>query len=174
MAKDALLAPDATRTFFFLDNGSRELVWDTHCNTALVRWTLREHGVLLAGDAVVPSVEPGDLRDEARAKLDEYADWTRKRTTMSRWLQPYLVLSFCRMLHTLATDTVVSKRVGAEWALQELDPQWHDLIAAAIADRPDPWVRVHQEAPADAVARTRAFVDYALAHGADQRAARDD
>ena len=171
---DALREPDPKRTFFYLDNGSRELVWDTHCNTAVVRWTLQEHGIVLAGHKVDVSVGPDDLRDEARAALDEYATWARERPSMSRWLQPYLVLSFCRMLHTLDSATVVSKRVAGEWALRELDPRWHDLIAAALADRPDPWLRVHQPAREDAVARTRQFIEYALAHGADQRAARDD
>ncbi|HEV2591585.1 MAG TPA: aminoglycoside adenylyltransferase domain-containing protein [Gaiellaceae bacterium] len=171
---DALRTPDPARTFFYLDNGSRELVWDTHCNTAVVRWTLREHGIVLAGEPAAVSVGHRELRNEACAKLDEYAIWTRERSTMSRWLQPYLVLSFCRMLQTLASATVVSKRVAGEWALRELDPEWRDLISAALADRPDPWLRVQQPAPADEVARTRQFIEYALAHGTDQRAARDD
>jgi hypothetical protein len=38
---------DPSRTPFpFLDNGATELVWDNHCNTAVVRWTLRERGVV--------------------------------------------------------------------------------------------------------------------------------
>ena len=37
--------------FLYLDNGSTELVWSNHDNTAVVRWTLREHGVVLLGPA---------------------------------------------------------------------------------------------------------------------------
>jgi hypothetical protein len=33
------------RPYLYLDNGSSELVWDDHDNKAVVRWSLREHGV---------------------------------------------------------------------------------------------------------------------------------
>jgi hypothetical protein len=32
------------RPYLYLDNGASELVWDNHCNTELVRWSLRECG----------------------------------------------------------------------------------------------------------------------------------
>src|SRR5688572_5325159 len=35
--------------YLYLDNGAKELIRDNHCNTAVVRWSLREHGVVLAG-----------------------------------------------------------------------------------------------------------------------------
>jgi hypothetical protein len=82
---------------------------------------------------------------------------------MSRWKQPYLVLSLCRLLHTLETGAVVSKRAAGEWALRALDPGWADLVERALADRPDPWTRVHQPADRALAERTLRFVDYAVA-----------
>jgi hypothetical protein len=35
---------------------------------------------------------------------------------MGRWKQPYLVRTFCRLLHAMALGVVASKRVAAEWA----------------------------------------------------------
>ena len=81
---------------------------------------------------------------------------------MSRWKQPYLVLSFCRFLHTLETGTVVSKRVAGEWASKTLEPRWSGLVRGALDDRPDPWLRVHCPADAETVAQTLAFVGYAV------------
>ncbi len=48
--KDRLRHVDPARApFWYLDNGATELIWDNHCNTAVVRWSAREHGVVLAG-----------------------------------------------------------------------------------------------------------------------------
>ena len=82
---------------------------------------------------------------------------------MSRWKQPYVVLSYCRMLHTLSSGRVASKKEGAEWALGALDGEWSSLIQGAMDDRPDPWDRVHVRAEPEAVALTVAFVASALA-----------
>ncbi len=103
--------------------------------------------------------------------MDEWATWARESLaryeagdvlSFSRWKQPYLVLSFCRMLHTLKSGTVTSKQEAGEWALGALDPRWAGLIARALDDRPDPWARVHQPAEAEPVARTLELLDYVL------------
>lgn len=160
---------DPSRTpFLYLDNGATELELDNHCNTAVVRWSLREHGVVLAGPdpkTLVDPVSPDDLRDEVRGAVVEFAEWApgpTKAGGMSRWKQPYLVINLCRMLHTLETGELGSKRAGGEWALGALDPEWRDLIQTALDDRADPWGRVYQPAEPQDIERTLAFVDYAL------------
>jgi predicted nucleotidyltransferase len=150
------------RSFLFLDNGARTLVRDPHCDTAVMRWTVRERGIVLAGPEpaeLVDPVEPEELRDEARRKLDDYADWAATLDAMTRWQQPYLVLTACRLRWTLEHATVAAKPEAARWALETLDPRWGPLIRAAVADRPDPWLRVQQPAPAEAAAETRAFLE---------------
>ena len=160
---------DPCRSLFpFLDNGASELVSDSHCDTAVVRWLLREHGVVLAGPdpmQLVDPVSPADLRSEALALMPEYAAWALECAEtggMSRWQQPYLVLTFCRMLHTANSGTVASKRKSGEWALGTLAAEWAGLIERALADRPDPWLRVHQPADRDDVDRTLSFIGYAI------------
>jgi hypothetical protein len=154
--------------FLFLDNGANELVRDTHCNTAVVRWLLREHGVILAGpdpkDLVGP-VSAADLRREALARTRDYAGWASE-PPMSRWKQPYLVLTLCRVLFTLATGRVAAKREAGEWAIGVLDDEWASLVRQALADRPDPWERVHRPAERDLAERTRAFAAYAVSEAA--------
>lgn len=151
------------RPFFFLDNGAAELVWDSHCNTAVVRWLLREHGLVLAGPDPKSLVEPvaaSDLQREALARIQEYADWGYEGQ-MSAWKQPYLVLTLCRLLFTLAHGRVASKREAADWALDALDRRWAGLIRQAAADRADPWERVHRPADPDLAARTLEFAGWA-------------
>jgi predicted nucleotidyltransferase len=168
--RDVLRAPEDARTpLLYLDNGAVELVWDTHCNTAVVRWSLREHGVTLVGPEPPELIEPitaEALRAEVREALHEWRAWAPEPTRtggMSRWKQALLVLSFCRMLHTLKHGIVVSKRKAAEWALEALEPEWHPLIRHSLAERPDPWVKVGEPAAAEVARETLAFADYAVA-----------
>lgn len=154
--------------FFYLDNGAQDLVWDNHCNTAVVRWLLREHGRVLAGPDPAKLIDPvlaRDLQREAVARIAEYAEWAPRPTEagpMSRWKQPYLVLTFCRLLFSLAEGTVRSKREAGEWALGALDPVWRRLIEQALDDRADPWRRVFQPADPKDIDDTLRFAEYAV------------
>ena len=126
--KDLLRHVDPARTpCLYLDNGARTLVWSDHCNNAHTRWLLREHGVVLTGPEPAQLVDPVSqeaLREGASRALDEYAAEARENLPFSRWQQPYLVLTFCRLLWTLHHGAVTTKRDAGEWALGELDPEW--------------------------------------------------
>ena len=156
------------RPFLFLDNGASELVRDAHCNTAVVRRVLRERGLVLAGPAPATIIEPvtaADLRREALARVQEYADWAYEGP-MSAWKQPYLVLTLCRLLFTLVTGRVGAKGEAGTWAVGALDSEWADLIGRAIADRADPWERAGRPADPGLEARTVEFATYAVAEAA--------
>ena len=150
--------------WFYFDNGATEAVWDNHDNSAVVRWSLREHGVVLEGPEPTTLVDPvsGDeLRREVRWVIDDFADWLRARETWSARLQTLAVISYCRILHSLETGAVTSKRASGVWAREALDDEWRDLIDRALDDRPGPWSKVRETADAGLVRRTLDFVDYA-------------
>jgi hypothetical protein len=48
-------------------------------------------------------------------------------------------------------------------------PEWKELIGRALADRADPWERVHLPSPPDADERTCAFIDSVLSSQAPLR-----
>lgn len=157
----------AGQELWYIDNGSRELVRSPHDNTLVVRWVMREHGICMAGPAAAALVDPVDpeaLRAEVRAVM---RDWGRQlmenpEKMNTRWYQPFAVLSFCRMLHTLATARIVSKRAGSLWAIDALDPRWVGLIERAWAERPNPDLKGRQPADPQEIAETAAFIRYAL------------
>ena len=152
------------RPWFYFDNGATEPAWDGHDNSAVVRWSLREHGVVLAGPdpaSLVDRVPAGALRAAVLYDLAAFGDWLRARDTWSARLQTLAVVTYCRILHTLETGIVASKRAAGEWALSALDPDWASLIKRALDERPDPWRKVHEVADPELVTRTLAFVDYA-------------
>jgi len=84
--------------------------------------------------------------------LDDPAHWS------NRFYQGFIVLSYCRMLHDLHTGRPGTKRQGAEWAKQHLDPAWRPLIDGAWATRPDPARQVREPADPQAYQSTLQLV----------------
>jgi hypothetical protein len=158
------------RPLLYLDNGATEFALDNHDNTAVVRWALREHGVVLAGPDPRELVDPiaaDELRSEVRWALGHWQAWLRSIASIDRRALAVAVLSHARILHTLATGEVSSKRTAGEWALHALDPEWAPLIRWALEDRPDPWTKVCEPADPALVRRTWQFIDYATGWAAE-------
>jgi hypothetical protein len=99
----------AAAHFPHVERGGRLVV--EHYDTAWViqSHVLREYGVTLAGPPIaglIDPVPPADLRQ-----------------------------AIVRVLYTLATGRIVSKRAAATWAAGALEPRWRDLIDQAAAWR---------------------------------------
>jgi hypothetical protein len=155
------------RDLWYLDHGARSLIRSDHCNTALVRWVVREKGVTLAGPPPKTLVDPlpedmlrsemfGTLTRWGRQILDDPAPYN------NRFYQGFIVLNYCRMLHDLHRGYPGSKREGAEWAKSNLDPSWSGLIDRAWDCRPDPARQVRQPADPGDFERTLRFVEYVM------------
>ena len=74
-----------------------------------------------------------------------------------------IVLTFCRMLQTLYTGTMQSKRAGSRWAEQFLDPKSIKLIEQAWNEREGVrfMVKIHQRAEQILLDGTLEFINYA-------------
>ena len=154
------------KKWLYVDRGHREMEWSTHCNTADVRWTLRERGVTLAGPdprELVAEVPADVLRSRTRPLIESFlpdlAVWI---SFDNAWAQRYAVETLCRMLYTLATGEVASKPAALEWALRTLGPEWHGLIQRALDDRGRGWDPDDPPRPGS-VEATKAFAEFAKA-----------
>ena len=154
------------RKWLYIDHGWREMQWSTHCNTEVVRWSLRERGATLAGpdprtlvDEVPAAVLRARMRSYAGEFLPEMQTWIGLDVA---WGQRYAVTTYCRILHTLHTGQVTSKRAALRWARDTLDPEWSGLIQQVLDDRPLGWADGAPARPGSA-ARTLAFAGYAQA-----------
>jgi predicted nucleotidyltransferase len=150
---DVLLSCDRRgEKLWYLDNGAREMTRSAHCNSAVVRQQVREHGVRLYGAdprSLVDPIPVDVLREEIQSVI---VDWGGEILAdpgkwANRFYQGFITLSFCRKWCDLTLGTVGSKRRGAAWAKERLAPEWHDLIDRAWKTRPVPEVSV--QAPAD-------------------------
>jgi len=115
---DLLRQPDPLRrTLYYLDNTASVLIRSSHDNTRVVRWVTREHGIALFGPPprqLIDPILPDDLRREVLETMHEWAGeiFNGQYDPTNRWSQPFIVISFCRMLQSLHTGTIESKPAG--------------------------------------------------------------
>jgi predicted nucleotidyltransferase len=156
------------KELWYLDHGSRSIIKSDHCNTIVVRWVVRDKGVILAGPPPKTLVDPIST-DLLRMEIMEViTGWGQEildlvpRRYNNRFYQGFIVLNFCRMLHDLHTGVNGSKQAGAEWAKTHLDPAWSGLIDRAWSCRPNPAVSVRQTADPEDLASTLEFIKYVI------------
>jgi hypothetical protein len=152
---------------WYLDHGSRCLVMSDHCDTLVVRSTVRDFGVTLYGPKPASLIDPVPVKLLQREIYDVMHNWGGEiladtERYNNRFYQGFIVLSYCRMLYDLGTGRPGSKREAAEWAKATLDPSWNGLIDRAWECRPDPATSVRQ--PADPVDFNKmlSFIRYVL------------
>jgi hypothetical protein len=148
---------------WFLDHGARELTRSTHCNTAVVRETLREHGIALAGPHAHTLIDPvpeeavsDEILRAARVFGTEILETPEPYENL--YFQGYIVLSFCRYWCDFGTRELGSKQRAAEWAKQRLDAEWHDVIDRAWTARPDPATSMRTPVEPEEFRRTQELV----------------
>jgi Domain of unknown function (DUF4111)/Nucleotidyltransferase domain len=160
--------PPPARQFLYLDHGSTELIRSSHDDSLVVYWSLRERGITLIGPeprSLVALVPVNALRQEVLETMQTWREhWLSNPDELdNRFYQPFAVLSYCRMLQTLESGTLESKRAGAMWAKDALDSRWHQLIQRALDGRPgDPSLKVRQKADRSDLRSTWEFMEYAV------------
>jgi len=123
-------SPPRAYPFWYLDHGAKRLVRSEHDNSQVVRWVLRERGVVLGGPdprELIDPVSPAALRAEVRATMERCLALDLTPIEMQAWLNFWVGL-YCRMAHTLVTGEVWSKKAGKAWAMANLDPSWAAFI----------------------------------------------
>lgn len=155
----------ATSVYPHLDRGKGErLQMKEHWSDCVVqRHALRERGITIAGpdpETLIDPVSEDDLRQAMRDLLPRWAEslFNDPSELGRRGSQAYVVLSICRILYTLETGAVASKRQASDWARTALDEKWSSLIDRASAGRENP----DAEASAEDVNATLYLMRYAI------------
>jgi hypothetical protein len=152
---------------WYLDHGARSLIKSEHCNTIVVRWVIREKGVLLAGPAPITLIDPIPAELLRGEILEVITGWGQEIIANpgrynNHFYQAYIVLNYCRMLHDLYMGFPGSKLAGAEWAKANLNPSWSALIDRTWPGRPDPASSVRRPADPEDFESTLKFVEYVI------------
>jgi predicted nucleotidyltransferase len=155
------------KKLWYLDNGSKTLVLSLHDNRWVDRWVASHCGITLYGP--LPSMlfapVPSDaLKREVAQTMREWGNKLLNNPVQinSCWYQSFVVVQYCRMLHTVASGEVSSKKAEVVWALAHLDPAWSNLIRRAWEDRPDPSAKGRMPANPELLNATPKFVRFAI------------
>jgi predicted nucleotidyltransferase len=157
----------AGRVLWYFDNGSERIERSDHDNSLVVRWTLRERGVVLFGpepSELIQHVFPNDLRTEIQRTLVTWGDTvvSDPEPYRNRFYQSFLVLNYCRGLLDLSEGSIHSKLAGVNWARENIDPKWAPLIKFCWEERQDPDISITQPADSEVFGRTIEFVRYSV------------
>lgn len=122
-------------------------------------------------ETIVQPIPLAELRNEIKTKMLQVMGIFEKEIDQplnffnSRFGQSFFVLTYCRMLHTLYTGTVQSKKAGAAWAKQFLNSRWARLIDQAWKEREGVRFgeKIGQRAEATLLSETLAFIKNAVA-----------
>lgn len=161
------------KELYYFDNGSTSFEQSIHDNKWHVRWILRERGVTLIGqrpETIMPSIPLSELSNEIKTTMLQdmkaFEDEINRPRSFwnSRFGQSFAVLTFCRMLHTLNSGTVQSKKAAVEWAKQMVAPKWVDIIDQAWNEREGVrfLVKIRQRAEQTMLNETLEFMKYAV------------
>ena len=161
------------KKLFYFDNGSTMYEQSTHDNQWHVRWILRERGITLVGqkpEIILQAIPLNELRHEIKTSMFHvkrlFEDEIDRPLSFfnSRFGQSFTVLTYCRMLHTLHTGTVQSKKAGMEWAKQFVDPKWVRLIDQAWNEREGVrfGIKIGQRAESTLLYETLDLIKYAV------------
>jgi len=162
------------KKLYYFDNGSTTYEQSTHDNQWHVRWILRERGITLAGPdpkTILKSIPVNEMLNEIKRTMFQvlkiFQDEIDRPLSFfnSRFGQSFAVLTYCRMLHTLHTGTVQSKKAGAKWAKEFMEPKWLRLIDQAWNEREGVrfGVKIGQQAESSLLYETLEFMKYAVA-----------
>jgi predicted nucleotidyltransferase len=162
------------KKLYYFDNGSTAYELSTHDNQWHVRWILRERGITLAGpkpETLLGPIPLDEMYKEIKAAMREVIKYFEEDINAprsfwnSRFGQPFTVLTYCRMLHSLHTGTVQSKKAGAAWAKEFVAPKWGKVIDEAWTERGGVrfMEKIFQRAEQAVLNETLEFMKYALA-----------
>jgi Domain of unknown function (DUF4111)/Adenylate cyclase NT domain len=102
---------------------------------------LREKGITILGPDIktlVKVILAQDLMLAIQKNLHEYWELTVNDVAKLRRNedQTFAILTMCRTLYSLETGDITSKAEAAQWAIQNFDLQWKDLIEQAFTWKP--------------------------------------
>ena len=169
------------KKLYYFDNGSTTFEQSTHDNKWHVRWILRERGITLIGqkpETILQLIPLDELFSEIKTTMlrvmKEFEDEINRPLSFlnSQFGQSFAVLTYCRMLHTLHTGTVQSKKAGAKWAKQFVEPKWIKPIDQAWNEREGVrfGVKIGQRADLKLLYETLEFMKYAVAQSKKMKA----
>jgi hypothetical protein len=127
--------PSNNRPYF---NEGNFYLADYGSNFIIELYVLRENGITIAGPNIKPlikEISSEDLKLAIQRNLDEY--WYPVLNDLEKLkrndYQVFAILTMCRTLFSLEKGSITSKIEAAQWAINNLNSDWKDLIETALS-----------------------------------------
>ncbi|MBV9471137.1 MAG: DUF4111 domain-containing protein [Abitibacteriaceae bacterium] len=151
--------------WLYIDHGHREMERSPHCNSLEHRWSLHECGIVLSGPdpkTFTAKVPPEAIRENMHKSVQSFLEDLESWISLEgiAWAQRYAVTTLCRILYSMETGNIASKKESLLWATSHLDQKWSGLIHKAMEGRSLGFNPDELPSPED-VDATRAFIEYA-------------
>jgi predicted nucleotidyltransferase len=133
--------PSYEQPFLSSDSPFRvtKLGWDWIIN----RHILLINPLILYGpqpSAFIRPISEDELVDAVRQLLKlEWTGLIDSDVMKSRHYQGFAVLTMCRAIFALKNRQIVSKKKAADWAIENLDPKWKEVIKNSLTWRKQHW-----------------------------------
>jgi hypothetical protein len=153
-----------------LDSPDLQLGW--WGGWVILRATLLQHGIRLAGPPLETLLEPVSAQELREATLANIPGWAEPllqepQRIGSHGYQAYIVLTLCRMMYTLQKGVLASKKEAADWASETLGEPWNGLIERAWKGRAAPQGSIPPEDLRGTLAMIDYLIDWAKKQGED-------
>lgn len=132
----------AVKKIVFKDNSKRTAVIhkgefnkraDSDANNPITWLNIKETGITVLGpdpETFVPDITKIILKDALKKEFKYIVDRPDKFFSED-WSKVYVILTFCRIVYTLKTGKIKSKKSAAEWCLENLPKKYHPIIFSA-------------------------------------------
>lgn len=166
--------PGSTAPWLYVDNGSSEMEHSRHDDSWTSRWVLRRAIKVSGADltSTIGSIPGGALQSEARADARTRADWLagHPEQYLDWWAQPYIALTFSRLLYSSVTDEVTGKDEAVRWVIEQFpESGFNDLLQRSVRDRREPFDRAGGRADPVSSGAMPGFVAWALTQATKPR-----
>jgi len=108
----------------------------------LIWLNIAQSGITLCGrpaKEIAPEIPRAVLTDALLLELEylrqDLAANAGDKSDSAFFHNSYAVLTACRIFYTARNNALVSKDVAADWTLQNVPAEWHEVIGAAQANR---------------------------------------
>lgn len=135
--KNHLISSGVSKTPKFY-NGKFSKKAESDANNPIVWLNIKNNGIAVFGplpQKFVPNISYQILKDALKTESD-YLRNHNEKYLKEDWSKIYVILTLCRILYTLKTKKIASKKEAVAWCLKNLPKKYHVLVSSAAKALP--------------------------------------
>jgi len=136
--KNHLISSGISKTPRFY-NGKFSKYAESDANNPIVWLNVKTNGIIIFGPSpqeFVPDISRRTLKDALKTELN-YLVSHQQKYLKEDWSKIYVILTLCRIIFTLKTEKIASKKEATAWCSKNLPKKYQTLVSAAAKALPE-------------------------------------